>query len=367
MAFALGIASSAPLSVSETLPMASAIALGLGWGLPLMAQSWAGYRGRPSRPFAPPRRWLVAMGLSLIGLVALGALVSWQVLAPALLLPPIHVLAMALLALITLGVVGRSMRDLTSTWREIVVGTVGGGSLALIAALITEALAGFLLIFGASFVAAMTPGGLEQALELAQHLRDPAWLADMDNLARLLLRPGVAITLSTLTVVIVPLIEEAFKALGAAAVAFWKRPEPARVFLWGVASGAGFAMAENLFNGAIGGTAGWAPMALTRLGATAVHCLTGGIVGWGWGSLWQTRRLLPLFGAYGAAVTIHSLWNAAATGSVLLSAQALLKPDQTGVVGAGMLVLVAILGVLSVACLTALPTLGRRLTDERKS
>ena len=40
------------------------------------------------------------------------------------------------------------------------------------------------------------------------------------------------------------------------------RPGPARALLWGVAGGAGFALAENLFNGALGGTEGWAPGAV---------------------------------------------------------------------------------------------------------
>ncbi len=366
LAFVVGRASGAPLSVSESLPLVSTLALGLSWGPLLILWGWSGYRDATSHPFAPRRGQLTLMSLALISLIALGALVTTQALPPALLLPPIHVLTMTLLSLIVLGLVGQSMSSLVSTRREIGVSTIGGGAIGLLGSLLSEALAGALLVTLVATIATLIPGGLEHLFQLANRLQDPTWLSNTDNLGRLLLRPAVAIPVSTLTVVIVPLIEELFKVSGVAIIAFWKKPHPARAFLWGVASGAGFALVENLFNGAISGPEGWAPMVITRLGATAIHALTGGVVGWSWSELWRKRNPLPLLGAYSVAVIIHGLWNAAAMGSLLLSAATLMKPEHTfGLTQATMLILALILGSLSIACLTALPIIGQRLTKKR--
>lgn len=364
LALVVWYASGAPLSISESLPLASTLALGIGWGVPLMLQGWAGYQGRSTRPFAPRQGQLALMILTLIFLTSLGALVTTQRIAPALFLPPIHVLTMALIPLTILGMVGKSMHDLVKTWREMTIGVIGGGSLGLLGALLGEALAGILLITLIVIIATIIPNGLEQIFQLVNHLQDPTWLADMDNLSRLLLRPTVAIPMGTLTVIIVPVIEEIVKASSVAIFAFWKRPSPARAFLWGVASGAGFALAENMFNGAISGPEGWAPMVISRLGATALHSLTGGLVGWGWGKLWREGTPLPLLKGYGVAVTIHSLWNAAAMGSVLLSASTLTQSNHTfELTQAAMLILALTLGMLSIACLIALPMIGQRLTQ----
>jgi hypothetical protein len=162
----------------------------------------------------------------------------------------------------------------------------------------------------------------------------------------------------------IPLIEEIFKTLAAGVAARWARPDPARALLWGVAGGAGFALAENLFNGALGGTEGWAPGAVARIGATAMHCFTSGLVGWGWGQLWTERRPLRLLGAYAAAVFIHGVWNAAAMGTVLLSVGALAHEGDElwrASAGLGTLMLLGLLAVLTVVFLLALTTVGQRL------
>jgi hypothetical protein len=131
-----------------------------------------------------------------------------------------------------------------------------------------------------------------------------------------------------------------------------------------VAGGAGFALAENLFNGALGGTEGWAPGAVARIGATAMHCFTSGLVGWGWGQLWTARRPLRLLGAYAAAVFIHGVWNAAAMGAALLSVAALAHEGDKlwqASAGLGTLMSLGLLAVLTVVFLLALVAAGQRL------
>jgi hypothetical protein len=98
-----------------------------------------------------------------------------------------------------------------------------------------------------------------------------------------------------------------------------------------------------------------------------MHCATGGLVGWGWGQLWTARRPGHLVGAYAAAVTIHGLWNAAATGTVILGAIALEHEGNallSSLIELGMLALVAWLGLLCVTFVAALILAGRRLAGE---
>jgi len=176
------------LTAAETLPAAGMMALGLGLGAPLALHGWAGWRAQPSHPFNPSRVWWLWLVLML--LIGLGAAVSALSLAPALLLPPIHVLVMALPPLIMLGLTGQALRGRGGSWREVIAGMAGGGSLGLGASLIGEGVVVFTLVVIAIVVALMAPGGMEQLARLARDLQDPLWLTDLTNLMRLLLSPG---------------------------------------------------------------------------------------------------------------------------------------------------------------------------------
>jgi hypothetical protein len=365
----LFLASRGRLTAAETLPVAGMTALGLGLGVPLALQGWHGWQARPSRPFRPARLWW--LGFLFVLSIVLGAVVSSFRLTTALLLPPIHVLAMSLSPLIVLGLTGRALRGIgierTSTWREVIAGMAGGGFVGTGISLIIEVLVVLALVAVALLVALASPGGEERIASLASDLQDPTWLADLTNLFRFLLSPVIAISTLVIFAIIVPLVEEAFKVLAAGVMAHWIRPYPARAFLWGVASGAGFALVENLFNGTLGGVEGWAAVAVSRFGATAMHCFTGGLVGWGWGQLWREQRPFRLVGSYAAAVTIHGVWNGAAVGVVLLGASTLARAGDKvwyALAGVGTLALVGMLGLLTVAFILALSLAGRKLADE---
>jgi hypothetical protein len=352
---------SAPTS-SETLPVAGVIGWGIGFGAPLIMHGWAGWRAQPSRPFSPSRGWLLWLAWML--LVGLGAAVSLAPWAPALLLPPIHVLTMSLPSFILLWAVGGALRGKEGSWREVVVTMVSGGSLGLGFSLVGEALVGFGLVVAMIVAALLTPGGEQRVLALANDLQNPAWLMDFTNLAELLLSPMVAVSLFGLFSIPVPLIEEVFKTVTAGLAARWVRPSAARAFLWGVAGGAGFALAENLFNGALGGAEGWAMGAVSRLGATVMHCATGGLVGWGWGQLWSRRRPWRLIGSYVAAVVVHGIWNGITVMVALVSTSMFV--NEAGdpwlvLTNLGMLALLGFLGMLTVVLLFALPFVARRL------
>jgi RsiW-degrading membrane proteinase PrsW (M82 family) len=350
------------LTAAETLPVAGTVALGLGLGVPLALHGWAGWRGWPSRPFGPSRgRW---MWIALVLLAGLGTVVSSLPMAPALWLPPIHVLMMALPPLIVLRLVGWALHGVGGSWREVVAGMAGGGALGLGGSLAGEVLVAFAFIVLTTAIVLTMPGGTERIASLVKDLQDPAWVTDLDSLLPFLLSPAVAIPVLVLFAIPVPLIEEACKTLAAGVVARWIRPHPARAFLWGVAGGAGFALAENLFSGALGGAEGWALGAVARFGATVMHCLTAGLVGWGWGQLWTAGRPLRLLGSYLVAVAIHGLWNAAAVGAALLSASASAHEGDEfwlTITSFGTLACLGLLGLLTAAFYLVLPVAGRRL------
>jgi RsiW-degrading membrane proteinase PrsW (M82 family) len=307
------------------------------------------------------------MWLAWIILIILGAVVSLMDLSPAVLLPPIHVFAMSMPPLITLWSAGQALDGMGGSWREVVAALVSGGSLGLGLSFAGEALMGLALFVVVLTVAWATPGGKEQIIALGNNLQDPTWVRDLSNLAELLLHPPAAVAALGFFAIPIPLIEEAFKTLAVGVVTRWARPHPACAFLWGVGAGAGFALVENVFNGALGGAEGWPVGAVARLGATLMHCATGGLVGWGWGQLWARRRPLRLVGSYTGAVLIHGVWNATTVSAVILSASTLIHDSNAiwlPVTGLGTLVSVGLIGLMTVACALAIPLAGRKLAAE---
>jgi len=103
LALALTVVGGSTLTAAESLPLAGIMAFGLVLGIPLALHGWAGWQERPSRLFNPSHvGWL---WLLLVLLIGLGTAVSALSLTPVLLLPPIHVLTMALPPLIILCLV----------------------------------------------------------------------------------------------------------------------------------------------------------------------------------------------------------------------------------------------------------------------
>ncbi len=372
-----------PPNVSGVLQAAGLVALGLGIGVPLALQGWTGWREHPSRPFNPPRAWWLwlALGPAFVILVTLGVAIGWlpQVInlpvppatitwIQALLLAPTHALTMSILPLAALGLVGWGLRGTGGTQRDVVIGIAGGGCLGMGISMVAEILVIVAIVIVVIVVVILTPGGVDRLNELSQDMRDPAWQQDVSNMMDLILSPVVIASLFGLLCVVIPLLEEAFKTLGGSVIGYWVRPYPGRAFLWGVAAGAGFALAENLLNGAVEGAESWAPLAAARIGATAMHCLASGILGWGWGQLWTERRPLRLLAAYAAAVILHGLWNAAAVGIAYAGTMALAQGEAiwASIPGLVAIVIVAIIGLLTLSFIAALFLIGRRLAAQRE-
>ncbi|NLE46505.1 MAG: PrsW family intramembrane metalloprotease [Chloroflexi bacterium] len=346
------------------------IAIGLGLGIPLTFHGWAGWRAQPSRPFTTSRHWRVL----LIWIIFVVGGVALSRVSPALrrwLLIPFHTGAMVTPSLAILWWVNSTLRGERCSHREVTAGLAGGGIVGTAAALLAEGVAILVLIVVVAVIISIIPGGTDSVMNLVNRLEDPTLLSDSAELAGLLLSPWVIVSVLGFVTIPVPLLEEAIKTLTMGVFGVWLRPTPARGFLWGVASGAGFALSENLLNGSIGGETGWGMVALARGAATVMHCATGGLVGWGWTQLWTTRRHpLRFLSAYGLAVLFHALWNAAAVGSALLELAAEANRG-TGpsvwLMSMSARALWAVLALMAGTLLTAVLQAGRKLGSQRQA
>jgi len=196
------------------------------------------------------------------------------------------------------------------------------------------------------------PGGDAWVQELFAYLQDPRLFQGTENLYGPLPSLPILIILGLLVLVVAPMIEELFKSLGVVIMKY-RRPSKALAFFWGLTGGAGFALAEALFNGA-SSLEGWVGVATMRVGATAMHCLGGGLMGLGWYYLFATRRPWRLLGGYAASVSLHALWNVAASAMLVVSLSATsLATDEIGPALGG-LVILGLMVFLSLLALSAI-------------
>lgn len=290
----------------------SLTALGVGFG---GALTWAGYqhlRGRAARPFRPRPGWFWGCLAGAGGALLIGQLIiSLDLLAP-LAFPVFHILGMSLPAIAMLLLLGRAVRpNASAPTQGQMIGQMALGAFGMTAiSSILEVLAVVVALVVAGMVTALTPRGLASLDELQGLLADPGRLADPRLLADWLLKPGVLLGAVVLLTVAIPSIEEGAKSLGVPLLALGTRarPSPVQGWLWGAAVGAGFAVAEGLFNGAVN-LPFWAGVALMRVGASAMHIVTAGLTGLGWTRVLARRNVLPLLGTYLGSVTLHGAWN----------------------------------------------------------
>ena len=102
------------------------------------------------------------------------------------------------------------------------------------------------------------------------------------------------------------MIEEQIKPIGVWLLA-GRQLTPAEGYALGALSGAGYALVESLFLTSSGQD--WTVIILARIGTSAVHILTAGLMGWALATAWGEARYLRLGAVYLLAVLIHGLWN----------------------------------------------------------
>jgi len=343
-----GTGTANPLSMTTIGLSIAALGLGLGGAL-----AWTGYQGlrdRPSRPFRPGAKWilacLVGMGLALL----IGQLILSLDLLASLTFPLFHVLGMALPPIAILVVIGGGLRHSTpaTTGRQ-VIGQLAWGAFGTTAIAFTlEAVLVVIALIAVAVAVGLRPGGLAQLAELQAMLEDPTQLQDPQLLVRWLLNPRIVLSVGILLTIVVPFIEEGAKSVGVPLLALGtgRKPSPAQGWLWGIAAGAGFAITEGLFN-STASLPFWAGIALLRVGATAMHMVTAGLTGLGWAHTLASRRPLPFLGSYLASVTLHGLWNGF---TVLIAVSSLWMVAQPGdparMVGGGLGILVGLTGLI---------------------
>lgn len=332
-------------------------------GVLVLPSAWYSWRqiSRPNiEPVNQPERRGFGLILTLVVLVLmlgalwLGNLVSQNSHIAWLLLPPLNILATGLPALwlIYVGTHGILPSAPKRKWGVFATGLVLGPMVILILEL-------FLLV-GMGIIAIlwimMNPSLSSQLNGLVFRLQNaaPDTQAILDIMLPFLLNPGVLFIGLAFISVLVPVIEETLKPLGVWFLAGQKITS-AQGFGYGIISGAGFGLFENLGNTSGGGEA-WAILAASRTTTLLLHCFTAGLVGWALASAWSHRRYLRLGITFIIAVLVHGLWNGMAVLSAASSLQTV--PNITiptslqqlgslasvGIIALGVLVLVFFIG-----------------------
>jgi hypothetical protein len=151
--------------------------------------------------------------------------------------------------------------------------------------------------------------------ELSQELFDLVGQLQNDNLnpeliesftTKLITQPGIAASAILYISILVPVIEEFLKP-----AVLWltlgRKFTPQEGFLVGAASGAGYALFENLTIGAAADV--WALVTITRIGTAAIHIITSALVGWGITSAISNKKYGRFLGALLTAIILHGVWN----------------------------------------------------------
>ncbi len=304
------------IALDGAVSLVSITALSIGLGGILAWQAGRSFFGYPTASFASPAiGWFL---LFYILVLIIGQLILSFNILPTLIFPPFHILAATIPPLAILAYAARALKPVGLQWREIILQLSSGAFVATAIAFLTEIIMGLLVLLIALVITALTPEGQAFLETLTTNIQDPIWTANPKNIEELLLSPPIISTAAIVLILLAPAFEELIKPLGLLLMNY-RRPEQAQIFVWGLAAGAGFALAENLFN-TILALDTWVHIMLLRLGGTAMHCLGAGLIALGWHNLRTTRRPWRLFGAYILSVTIHAMWNGVAIGITGISA-----------------------------------------------
>jgi hypothetical protein len=158
-------------------------------------------------------------------------------------------------------------------------------------------------------VVASQPDLVDKILSLSEQFSKQTLTQDeaLEILGPLLQQPAVILAVLAFAALVVPMIEEVFKPVGA-----WllvgRRMTPAEGFAAGALSGAGYALFESLMLS--GGGESWMWIVLGRAGTAVLHITTSSLMGWALVQAWTHARIFRLGLVYVAAVLVHGTWNA---------------------------------------------------------
>jgi len=229
--------------------------------------------------------------------LGLGSLILNIELAVELLFPPIFVLGAALSTFAVLAWAYRKM-GWPITWRQAALAFVSGSTLSIIVTI----LLGAILPYMAYLL-------LEPLWYIADEFADLAWGAP-GFVERLFSSPLILVFLAV-TAVQAPIPEEFAKALGIPLFGRKRIQNGRQAFAIGLASGAGFAVLENmLYEGLYVGYHGWGWGGITLLRSigSVLHPIGTGIIAFGWFRM-KDGGAGKLLKAYLLSVGLHTLWN----------------------------------------------------------
>ncbi|HUE99285.1 MAG TPA: PrsW family glutamic-type intramembrane protease [Anaerolineales bacterium] len=276
----------------------AAIYLGLGCGSLAVYHGLSSISNRKSSTLKLPPFFIFWIILALV--LGMGSLVLNANIASDLLFPPLFVLGAALSVFAVLAWSYRKM-GFPITWRQAALAFVSGSTLSIIVTII--------LGTALSLVAYLL---LEPFWYLAEEFADIGWGAP-GFIERLFASPLILVFLA-ITAIEAPIPEEFAKALGIPLFGRARIQNERQAFAIGLASGAGFAVLENmLYAGIYASYNGWswAGITLLRSIGTVLHPIGTGIIALGWFRMRNTEGggAGTLFKAYLLSVGLHTLWN----------------------------------------------------------
>jgi hypothetical protein len=330
--------------------------------LPSTAVSFGRLINRPlrdSKKLAGQFRALPAVALLLLPLaILLGNAAAESGDLAWLLLPPVHILTAGLLFT---GLVWLGLRKLKSGPLQGLLGSFSAGlTLSPLLAFVLEALVSIFFIALGFLYLSTQPEIMSQIERLFNPSGNALLNSDssMEGLAQLLEDPIIVVLLLGYLSIAVPLIEELLKP-----IAVWmllgRKLTSAQGFAMGMLGGAGFGLFENLTLGAT--PVDWTLTNTLRIGATALHMATGGLMGLAIVRAKNERRYTELIATYIATVFMHGLWNATAIlytrdSFVSFAESTPLRPATTPIL---------VLALLSVVCFALLIANNRQLRRQQ--
>ncbi len=315
------------LDPTQPLMVAASLALGGVLVVPSAWYAWKRLAFPAWKPVPKPERRGFVLIFSLmvlilvVGSLLLGNWISLNSHLTWLFLPPLNLIASGLPALwfVYIGTRGLITDSPERRWGVFASGLVLGPLVILILELLV--LIGMVIL--SLLWAVFNPSFATQLNDLVIRIQVAA--PNPDAILRILLpfvlQPGILFVGFAFISLIVPLIEEALKPIGVWMLAGQKLTQ-AHGFAYGVLSGAGFGLFENLGNTSGAGEA-WALLASARISTLLLHSLTAGLVGWALASAWSQKRYLRLGVTYAFAVLVHGLWNGMAVLSSVTSLEGL--------------------------------------------
>jgi hypothetical protein len=273
----------------------AAVFLGLVCGSLAVYHGMSSIHHRKSSVFKLPSFYLfwIVLALSL----GLGSLLLTTDIGTEFLFPPLFVLGAAVSTFAVLAWANQRM-GWPITWRQAALAFVCGSTLAIAMAIILEITLPYLAYLL-----------LEPFWYLAEGLSAVGWGAP-GFLERLLTSPLILVLLAVVAIQ-APIPEEFAKALGIPMFGRARIQNERQAFAIGLASGAGFAILENmLYEGLYANYNGWgwAGITLLRSIGSILHPLCTGIIALGWLRM-KVGGAGKLFKAYLLSVGLHTLWN----------------------------------------------------------